>query len=55
MGNGPVFAWGTRTYSACPPGMPPYMWENPNSAAGAGIDFLLRAPPSSGLVVSHAA
>ena len=51
---GPTFAFGTRTYSACPPGMPPYRWLKPNSAAPERRLFLFMMEPRSGLVVSHA-
>ena len=45
---------GTRTNSACPPGIPPYKWLKPNKAAGGGIIFLLIAAPGPVFVVSQA-
>ena len=53
--KGPTLPLGIRTYSAWPPGTPPYKWLYPNSAAPGGICFLFKIAPRPVLVFSQAA
>src|SRR4051794_15563044 len=50
--SGPTSAYGTRTYSACPPANPPNKCEYPNSPAGE-CPHIFSAIQALGLEFSH--